>query len=287
MNLPISVIILTLNEEKNIARCLDSVKAWAGEIFVVNSGSTDKTVEIARRYTPHIFTHPFTNYAHQRNWSQDNLPLAYDWVFHLDAGEQLTPELVAAMRNAFTGSLDTVDGFLLNRRAIFMGRWIKYGGIYPTYHLRLYRWRKGRCEAREYDQHFHVEGRVSALAGDIIDEIAPNLQTWTLSHERWASAEAAEQLKHHRPQAAKPDLVQGRLSGTAIERRRWLRQSVYGRVPLFIRPFAYFIYRYFLRLGFLDGVEGFIFHFLQGFWYRFYVDAKIWEARQLRMKKVE
>lgn len=280
MNLPISVIILTLNEEQTITRCLDSVKAWAGEIFVVDSGSTDATVEIARRYTDKIVSHPFTNYAHQRNWAQTNLPLAYDWVFHLDAGELVTPELVATIRHAFAGQPEGLDGFLINRRAIFMGRWIKHGGIYPTYHLRLFRRCKGRCEEREYDQHFKVEGTVATLPGDIIDEIAPDLNSWTLSHARWASAEAAELLKQSHRHSDNQDRVQGRLFGTAIERRRWLRQSVYGRVPLFVRPFAYFIYRYFFRLGFRDGVEGFIFHFLHGFWYRFYVDAKIWEARR-------
>lgn len=280
MKLPISVIILTLNEEQNIACCLDSVKGWAGEIFVVDSGSTDRTVEIARGYTEKIVSHPFTNYAHQRNWAQNHLPLAYDWVFHLDAGEQVTLELAAALGSKFAGPPLPVDGFLINRRAIFMGRWIKHGGIYPTYHLRLYRRAKGHCEEREYDQHFKIEGAVATLPGDIIDEIAPDLNSWTLSHARWASAEAAEQLKQRQLQPAAPDQVQGRLFGTAIERRRWLRQSVYGRAPLFVRPFAYFIYRYVLRLGFLDGVEGFIFHFLQGFWYRFYVDAQIWEWRK-------
>ncbi|MCB0192826.1 MAG: glycosyltransferase family 2 protein [Anaerolineae bacterium] len=279
MNLPISIVILTLNEEQNIAHCLDSVKDWAGELFVVDSGSTDRTVEIARHFSANVVTNPFINYAQQRNWSQDNLPLTYDWVFHLDAGEQVTPELAAALRKAFSGSGPTVDGFLINRRAIFMGRWIKHGGIYPTYHLRLYRHSKGCCEEREYDQHFKVEGRVATLDGDLIDEIAPDLNSWTLSHARWASAEAAEQLKQSQPDTTDHNQVQGRLFGTAIERRRWLRRSVYGRVPLFVRPFAYFIYRYFLRLGFLDGIEGFIFHFLQGFWYRFYVDAKIWEWR--------
>ncbi len=278
--LHISVVVLTYNEEQNIAHCLESVKEWAGEIFLVDSGSTDRTVEIAQRYTDQIYTHEFINYAAQRNWAQTNLPLTYEWVFHLDAGEQVTPELVQAMRSAFAGNIDGINGFLLNRRAIFMGRWIKHGGIYPTYHQRLYRRHYGYCEEREYDQHFKVEGQVVKLQGDIVDEIATDLNSWTLSHARWATAEANEQLRQVESQDRHAKQVTPRLFGSAIERRRWLRQELYGRIPLFVRPFGYFFVRYFLLLGFLDGIEGFIFHFLQGFWFRFYIDAKIWEAKR-------
>jgi len=287
MKLPISVVILTFNEQANISQCLDSVKNWAGEIFVVDSGSTDNTVHLARCYTDKIYTHEFVNYAAQRNWTQQNLPFTCEWVFHLDAGEHVMPELVVSMRQAFVAGVDDTDGFLINRRAIFMGRWIKHGGIYPTYHQRLYRRQKGYCEEREYDQHFKVEGRVVKLQGDIIDEIATDLNSWTISHARWATAEAKEQLRQSHAQVPNSKQVAARLFGSAIERRRWLRQKLYGRVPLFVRPFGYFFVRYFLLLGFLDGIEGFIFHFLQGFWFRFYVDAKIWEAkRQQSLKSV-
>lgn len=275
----ISVVVLTYNEELNLQRCLESVASWVDEIFVVDSGSVDNTLEIAKKYTDKIYIHEFTNYAAQRNWAQRNLPLTYDWVFHLDAGEQVTPELAKSIKSAFASGVDNLDGFLINRRAIFMGRWIKHGGIYPTYHQRLYRRQKGYCEEREYDQHFKVEGRVGKLGGDIVDEIATDLNSWTLSHARWATAEAKEHLRQEKAKGTNDKQVIPRLFGTSIERRRWLRQKLYGRVPLFVRPFGYFFVRYFLLLGFLDGIEGFIFHFLQGFWFRFYVDAKIWEAK--------
>jgi glycosyltransferase involved in cell wall biosynthesis len=278
--LPISVVVLTYNEEQNIAQCLDSVTGWAADIFVVDSGSTDNTVEIARRYTDQITSHPFVNYAAQRNWSQATLPLAYEWVFHLDADEQVSPQLAAAMLAAFSGDLNGIDGFLINRRAIFLGRWLKHGGLYPTYHLRLYRKNKGHCEEREYDQHYRVEGHVVTLKGDLLDDITPDLRSWTLSHERWAGMEMQEYFRQPLDDVANERQVQPRLFGTPIERRRWLRQKVYGNTPLFVRPFAYFFVRYIIRLGFLDGIEGLIFHVLQGFWYRFYVDAKIWEARR-------
>lgn len=280
MKLPISIIILTLNEEQDIAQCLDSIMSWAGEIFVVDSGSTDRTVEIVRRYTDNIVNHPFINYAVQRNWSQTNLPLAYDWVFHLDAGEVVSPELAQTIQHVFSEGVPDVDGFLINRRAIFMGRWLKHGGLYPTYHLRLYRKDKGYCEAREYDQHYKVEGKITKLDGDILDEITPSLRKWTLCHERWAGMEAQEYLKQQTTATDNAQQVQPKLFGTPIERRRWLRQKVYGNTPLFVRPFVYFFVRYFLSLGILDGIEGLIYHVLQGFWYRFYVDAKIWESRR-------
>lgn len=279
--LPISVIILTLNEEQGIQRCLEGVQSWAGEIILVDSGSSDATVALAKHYTDQIYVHPFENYAKQRNWSQNTLPLAHEWVFHLDANEVVSAELAAAMRRAFQHDPVGIDGFLINRRTIFLGKWIKHGGLYPTYHLRLFRKSKGFCEDREYDQHFVVHGRVQELQGDILDHIAHELSQWTLSHERWSTAEVQEHFKRAsaEPGDSPDNRVQPNLFGTAIERRRWLRNKLFGRSPLFFRAFLYFFIRYFLRLGFLDGKAGLIYHVLHGFWYRFYIDAKIWEMQ--------
>ena len=279
--LPISVIMLTYNEEANIEACLRSVCDWAGEVFVVDSGSTDRTLEIARRYTDKIFHHPFENYSRQRNWAQQNLPLAYEWVFHIDADERVTPELARSIVQLFAHQAQpSVDGFMVTRRTVFMGRWIRHGGHYPVYHLRLYKRAKGRCEARPYDQHFIVNGIVRCLQGDLIDVIMSDLTTWTARHTRWATLEAQEALRDSA--CLGQDILQAKPDGTPIERRRWLRVSLYNRCPLLLRAFMYFFYRYLLRLGFLDGIEGLIFHVLQGFWYRFYVDAKICESTRTR-----
>lgn len=276
----VSIIILTLNEEANIERCLQSVSAWANEIFVVDSGSTDRTVEIARQYTDKIVTHEFVNYAKQRNWAQANLPITNDWVLHLDAGETVRIELAEEIESRFQQDLSGIDGFLICRRVIFMGRWIRFGGLYPTYHLRLFRRDKGYCEEREYDQHYKVDGHVVKLQGDIEDDTAPNLHNFTVGHARWATSEVAEYFKQQESEQSLDGQVQPKLFGTAIQRRRWLRQNLYGRVPLFVRPISYFFVRYILLMGFRDGIEGLIYHTLQGFWYRFYVDAKIYEARK-------
>jgi glycosyltransferase involved in cell wall biosynthesis len=273
------VVVLTCNEEANIEECLRSVASWAGEIFVVDSGSTDRTVEIAQRFTEKIVSHAFENYSRQRNWAQANLALAFGWVFHIDADERVTPELARSMRELFRAGEPTgLDGVLVSRRTVFLGRAILHGGHYPAYHLRLFRHRLGQCEDRLYDQHFIVRGATRRLAGDIEDVITSDLTVWVMRHARWGAAEAQEELAGQI--AERNGRVQGRPTGSPIEKRRWLRTSVYGRAPLFLRAFAYFAYRYFLRLGFLDGKEGLIFHFLQGCWFRFYIDAKIYEGRR-------
>src|SRR5437868_11287456 len=138
--LPISVIVLSHNEERNIGDCLQSVCDWAGEVFVVDSGSTDRTLAIAREFTQNIVSHPFENYSRQRNWSQDNLPLKYKWVFHIDSDERVTPELAQSIRELFANEgLKDLDGVSITRRTVFMGRPILHGGHYPAYHLRLFR----------------------------------------------------------------------------------------------------------------------------------------------------
>ncbi len=271
--LPLSVVILTLNEEVNLPECLGSLTGLECEIFVVDSGSTDRTAAIAAGAGASIVSHPFENYAAQRNWAQQNLPIRTEWVLHLDADERLTPQLVAEIARKLREPAIPVSGFLLRKRTIFLGRWIRHGGHYPSYHLRLFRKDKGACEDRLYDQHFVVDGAVATLDGDYLDVVASSIQTWTLRHVRWARLEAQEMTSV----PGEGRRVQANRSGNPIERKRWLREGVYGRAPLFVRPFAYWLYRYVARLGFLDGVEGLIFHFLQGCWYRFLIDCEIYQ----------
>ena len=275
----LSVIILTYNEEVNLPTCLESLKGLDCEIFVVDSGSTDRTVEIARSYGAHVVEHPFENYAAQRNWAQSNLPLSGEWVFHIDAGERVSPELADSLSRFFTGGPpDGIDGLLVARRTIFLGRWLRHGAMYPVYHLRIFRKDKGWCEDRQNDQHFVVNGKVHKLKGDLIDIVTEDLDSWTLRHVRWARLEADE-LMRRRPVGSSGRGVRARLTGNPIERRRWLR-NLYYRMPLFLRALGFFCYHYFFRLGFLDGIEGLIFWTLRGFWYRFYLDARLYEARR-------
>jgi glycosyltransferase involved in cell wall biosynthesis len=272
----LSVIILTYNEEANLPACLESLKGLDCEILVVDSGSTDRTTEIAKAAGAQVVGHPFDNYAAQRNWAQQNLPLLGEWLLHLDADERLTPELVREINQMIQDPPQGIDGFFLRKRTLFMSRWIKHGGHYPSYHLRLFRRGRGFCEDRLYDQHFLVKGKVGQMRHDYIDVITSDISTWTLRHTRWADLEAREILDgQNHGQRVCPTL-----SGNPIERRRWLREELYARLPLFARAFIYWSYRYFLRLGFLDGKEGFIFHFLQAFWFRLLVDIKLEELER-------
>jgi glycosyltransferase involved in cell wall biosynthesis len=246
---------------------------------VVDSGSTDRTQEIARAVGCHLVEHPFENYAVQRNWAFDHLPIGAPWTLCLDADERLTPELVAEINQALSGD-SPCDGYMLRKRTIFMGRWLKHGGQYPAWHLRLFRSGRGRCEARLYDQHFVIDGRVGSLKNDYVDVIASDLATFVARHNRWAGLEAEEILASSAGAARPGPAVAPLLTGTAIERRRFLRTRVYQRFPLFVRPFLFWFYGYVLRLGFLDGLEGLVFHTLQRFWFRFLIDARIWELKR-------
>lgn len=273
MKLPVSVIVITYNEERNVRDCLDSVASWADEVLVIDSGSTDGTREIARLYTDKIYEHPFENYAQQRNWAQGSPPIKNEWVFHLDADERISPELFSELVKIFSSKIG-VDGFMMPRKTIFRGQWIKHGGHYPSYHLRLFKKDKGKCEERLYDQHYIVNGRAAILKGDIINTITPDIKVLIAKYK--VVLEAREIIRNGKR------AVNIKFNGTPIERTNWLRYKIYYKAPLFIRPILYFLYRYLLRFGFLDGKEGLVFHFYQGFWFRFLIDMKIFELRYLK-----
>ena len=253
---------------------MERARLVSDEIFVVDSFSKDGTVQIAQASGALVVQHPFEHYGEQRNWAIDNLPITGAWQLHLDADEVIDHKLVQAIRSLPEESEHS--GYLLARYVRFLGRIMRHGGMSPTWHMRLFRSGVGQCEARRYDQHFFLKSGSSAqLAGEMIDDIRMPLSEWTARHNRWADGEVAEHLHSEMDGRIKPDAY-----GDPIQRKRFLRQR-YNRLPLFIRPFALFIYRYVFRLGFLDGVEGFIFWVLQTFWFRFLVDANIWEKRRL------
>ena len=274
---PFTVIILTYNEERNIGGCLDSLTKLGAPVFIVDSYSNDGTIEILQEREVRFTQHHFENYARQRNWAQENCPFETEWVLHLDAGERCTPAMVSWLNKQFDPNA-AIDGYLFSRRTEFLGKWIRYGGHYPNYHLRLFRKMKGRCESKAYDQHFVIaEGKVQRLSAgiDMIDVVTDTISNFTSSHARWALFEAIEIVS----QNANSGEVRARLFGNPIERRRWLKSRVFQYSPLFIRAFLYFLYRYIIRLGFLDGRMGLIFHVLQGFWFRFLVDSNVTEIQ--------
>jgi glycosyltransferase involved in cell wall biosynthesis len=272
----LSVIILTFNSEATIAATLASAAQVSDDLHVVDSGSTDNTLAILAQYGAHVVSHSFDHYGKQRNWAIDNLSLKYNWQLHLDADERLSPELAAKI-NVLKDSLPSdVDGYFIPRLMYFLGRPIRHGGMYPIWHMRLFRNGKGRCEDRLYDQHFICEGNTARIEAPMFDDIRMSLSEWTVRHNRWSDAEVAEGLN---PSGS--GVIAGRFLGNPIEQKRALR-SGYDRAPLFLRALGLFFYRYVLRLGFLDGRPGFIFFVLQTFWFRFLVDAKIYENSMKR-----
>jgi glycosyltransferase involved in cell wall biosynthesis len=274
----LSVIILTYNEAKNLPTCLVSLQPLNAEIFIVDSGSTDATIDIAKKAGCHIFQHPWENYANQLNWALQNLPITTPWVMRLDADEHLTSELVWELKETLPQVPEEVTGYQVKRRVFFMGRWIRHGGYYPTWLLRVWRTGLGVCEARWMDEHIVLEqGTVINFQHDIIDENHKGLTFWTDKHNRYADREVKDMLSVIL--ADEDDLLTTNQISQAGQ-RRWIKKNLYVRSPLFIRAFIYFLLRYIVGFGFLDGIEGLIFHFLQGFWYRFLVDAKIYEQRR-------
>jgi len=308
MKLDLSVIILTYNESIHIERCINNVSEIAETAFVVDSLSTDNTVEISKCLGAQVFQNKWEGlYARQFNWALENLPIKTEWVLRLDADEYLYPELIDEIKAKLASLPEDVTGVAFKRRHIFLGRWMRRG-TYPVTLIRLFRYGKARCEQRLMDEHIELlEGRSVTFDGDFADHNLNDIGWWTAKHNGYALREAVDLLDLEygilegsnaadaagsRVQTRLTPLVQEgstaagkqtlelpcRLQGQAAEKRA--KKMRYARMPLFWRAFAYFCYRYFLRGGFLEGKEGFLWHFLQGWWYRTLVDAKVWEIKR-------
>jgi glycosyltransferase involved in cell wall biosynthesis len=275
------VVVLTRDEALNLPACLDSVADWAGELFVVDSGSTDGTQAIAAARGAAVVSHPFETHARQWSWALRALPIASDWVLALDADQRVTPALRdEIVRVAGATGADPHVAYYVRRRQVFRGRFIRHGGYYPKHLLRLFRRGEAWVDERDLvDHHFHVKGATGFLRGDLVEDNRneADLSVWIARHARYARLQAEEELSG-RWGGADP-AAPARLLGTPDERVRWLKRQ-WGRLPLYVRPALYFLYRYVLRAGFLDGRQGFLFHVLQGFWYRLLVDAHLDELRR-------
>jgi glycosyltransferase involved in cell wall biosynthesis len=267
----LSVIILTYNSEATIQRTVAAAAEVSDDINVVDSHSTDRTLEICRSYRATVTQRPFVNYADQRNWAIDHLTLRYDRQLHLDADEILSKELIRQIKEIDGNWPESVDGYFIPRLIRFLGRELRHGGYYPIYHMRLFRSGHAHVEDLYYDQHFVLQGNGFPLSAPMIDDHRMTLSEWTQRHNRWSDLEADDlttPLSGH--------TIVGDKEGNPIERAR-ARKNFYYRSPILLRPFLLFFYRYVLRAGFLDGTPGFIYCVLQAFWYRFLVDAKLYE----------
>lgn len=274
MKSSLSVIILTYNEQLHLARCIRSLLPIASKIFVIDSYSTDQTVAIAQELGATVLQNPWKNYATQFQWALDNCPIHTDWVMRMDADEYVLDALAKEISQKLPTLDKAVGGILLKRRLYFMNRWIRHGGYYPIKLLRIWRVGVGRIEQRWMDEHIVLSsGEITEFKHDIVDDNLQNLSWWTAKHNHYATREAVDLLNKRHHFFKEDTAIQS--SQQQSQRKRWAKDHLYARSPLFIRAFAYFCFRYFIQLGFLDGRPGLIWHALQGLWYRFLVDAKI------------
>lgn len=276
----LSVLILTRNEALHVERSVASARRVTPHVFVADSDSTDKTADLARAAGAEVVAANFPRFADKLNWCADNISFPTPWVLRLDADEVFSDDLVERLPGVLAEVAPEVSGIYLRRQLWFMGRWMRHGGMYPTYSMRLWRRGQATCEVRDLDEHMILrQGTSKQLDLDVIDDPLFDLSTWIEKHNRYATLEArsATATSTGANSAIKADPF-----GSVPERVRWIKQNVFYRLPLFVRPTLYFSYRYFLRLGLLDGQVGLVFHFLHGLWYRALVDAKILEAKRVR-----
>jgi len=279
----LTVLILTYNEEKNIERCIKEVKSIAKRIVVVDSGSTDKTIEIAEAMGAEILSHPWKNYATQYNWGIQNANIQTKWIFRLDADEFLTKETREEIETLCRENENTnINGLVVRFTVSFLGRELKHGGIYPFRKLLIYKSDKGFMEARNMDEHIVLsEGQSIELKHDCIHQDFKDLTAWIDKHNKYSCREVLDYFESFK----KESLNDYHKLDRKARFKRYVKFGIYYKLPLGMRAFIYYCYRYYFKLGFLDGKEGKIFAFLQAYWYRFLVDAKIYEAELKRKKE--
>lgn len=283
--IPVSVLIPAKNEEQNLPACLASVSR-ADEIFVVDSQSEDRSVAIAEQFGASVVQFHFNgNWPKKKNWGLENLPFRNQWVLIVDCDERITDELWDEMAAAI--EQDACDGYYLNRRVFFMGKWIRYGGKYPDWNMRFFKHAQGRYEDlktgeiqntgdNEVHEHVVVQGKVGYLKHDMMHEDYRDMFHWLARHNRYSNWEAKVYL----------NLLQGKgddgtiganLFGDSVQRKRFLKK-IWVRLPF--KPTLRFVLAYVLRLGFLDGFAGYTYARLLS-QYEYQIGVKLFELRQM------
>jgi glycosyltransferase involved in cell wall biosynthesis len=277
-NPSIAVVILTFNESIHLPRALECVRDFASEVFVIDSFSTDDTLEIAKRAGAQVLQHPFQNQARQFQWALETAPITSEWVMRLDADEIVEADLAQEIRARLPNLPAEVTGVNLNRKTIFQGKFIRHGGRFPLWMLRIWRRGKARIEDRWMDEHAYLtEGRAINFKGGFADDNLRDLTYFTGKHNSYAAREALDRLNEKwRLFAPQVELTRESTARQA-KVKRFLKESLYNRLPFEISATLFFLFRYVIQLGFLDGRPGLIYHFLQAAWYRFLVGAKLRE----------
>ena len=271
----ITAIILTKNEEKNILECLTSIRGFVARAVVIDCGSTDATVEMAKANGADVYHHEFEYYAKQFNWGIDNSDIATKWILRLDADERFTPELChEAERMIQIYEESDVNGFTIEAWYYFLGRRLTHGGRKKR-KLMIFRTGIGRIEDRKRDAHTIISSGISiSLKEKFLHFDFKDLDNFVSKYNWYATRETLDYIEYEEGKAA------DKIADKSIQKRRQKKFGLYYRVPIFLRAWLFFIYNYYVRLGFLDGREGYIYHVLSSFWYRYLVDAKIFEYKK-------
>ena len=276
MSAPVSVLIPTYNEELHLAACLASVAELSDDVHVVDSFSTDRTGEIARSFGAHFVQHEFEGYALQKNWALRSLTFVNEWVLILDADERLTPELREEIGRIVVEDAGQA-GYFVNRQFIFHGKWIRHCGWYPSWNLRVFKHRLGRYEQREVDEHLILDGAAGYCLNDMVHEDLRGMEGWIAKHNRYSTYNARIFALAEQEAAGG---VKPRLWGNQAERKRFIKHYIWPHLPG--RALFFFLYMYFFRLGFLDGVPGFHFCVMHAIFQQFVV-VKQWEQKQHKL----
>ena len=282
--IPVSVLIPAKNEEDNLPTCLESV-AQADEVFVVDSQSSDRSIEICEQHGATVVQFHFNGrWPKKKNWSLEKLPFRNPWVLIVDCDERITPELWDEIAVAIQDPDHA--GYFLNRRVFFLGKWIRHGGKYPDWNMRLFQHKKGRYENlnteeirntgdNEVHEHVVVDGKVGYLKNDMLHEDFKDLFHWLERHNRYSNWEAKVYYNILTRKEAN-DSIGGNLFGETVQRKRFLKK-IWVRLPF--KPFLRFLLFYVLRLGFLDGKAGYIYGRLLS-QYEYQIGVKLYELSQ-------
>jgi glycosyltransferase involved in cell wall biosynthesis len=284
MNEEFSFIIITFNEEMHLPRLLASIVELNAKIYIIDSGSTDKTLEIAAKYKAEVVLHTFENHPKQWDYALKHFKVTTPWTIGLDADQIVSNELFIKLKNFKNEDNLQINGIYFNRKNIFKGKWLKYGGYYPFYLLKMFRTHIGYSDISENMDHRFIVSEPTIIwkEGHIIEEnLKENeISFWINKHNRYSDLVATEEIE--RLLVLKEQNIDASFFGSPNQRKAWFKKIWWG-LPRYWRPFFYFGYRMIFKLGILDGKNGVIFHFLQGFWFRLVIDIKIEE--QLRKRE--
>lgn len=271
----LSILIPVRDEERNLPECLASVD-WADEVVVLDSGSRDRTVEIARAAGARLLTRAFDDFATHKNWALEHGDFRHPWVFILDADERITPELSEELRRLLD-STPSLNGYYVARKNMFLGRWMRHGGWWPDWQLRLIRLGRARYESRLVHEHMLMEGQSGFLHHPLIHHDFKGIERYIERHNIYSSLEAVEAYRARRGAGASAAALPSGALSKGPARRRRLKTWAYRWLPF--RPFFKFVWMYLLRAGFLDGRLGLRFSVLHAI-YEYQVSLKIEELER-------